>query len=272
MPESEKFASLRRVRRVWAVAAIHGEAARLAALHDELARRLASGDRLIYLGNYLGRGREILATIDELLRFRRWAIARPLAFASDVVHLRGCQEEMWQKLLQLQFAVNPREVFDWMLAQGVDATLAAYGGNLNRGMAAARDGARAITRWTAELRQAIAARPGHQSLMSALRRAAFTEGGELLFVHAGLDPARPLAAQSDTLWWGSPAFATLDGAYEGFRLVVRGFDRTHAGLRSETPIVRTRHTLTIDGGCGFGGRLAAACISRAGDIADQIIV
>ena len=31
-------------------------------------------------------------------------------FLGDIVFLRGSQEEMWQKLLELQFAPNPREV------------------------------------------------------------------------------------------------------------------------------------------------------------------
>jgi serine/threonine protein phosphatase 1 len=272
MPDTEKFAILRRATRVWAVAAIHGEAGRIAGLHDELARRLVAGDRLVYLGNYFGHGREIIATVDEILRFRRWFIAQPLMFASDAAYLRGSQEEMWQKLLQLQFAVNPREVLDWMLAQGLGATLAAYGGTPARALAAARDGPRSITRWTSELRQAIALRAGHQPLLSALRRAAYTDDGRLLFVHAGLDPARPLSAQSDSLWWGSPAFARLEQPYEGFQLVVRGFDRAHSGLRSGAPLVGGPFTLTADGGCGFGGPLVAACLSAAGELVDQIAV
>ena len=68
---TEKFARLRRARRIWAVAAIHGEATRLTRLHDLIAARFADGDRLVYLGNYLGRGSAIAATIDELLDFRR---------------------------------------------------------------------------------------------------------------------------------------------------------------------------------------------------------
>jgi hypothetical protein len=271
MADNEKFSILRRANRVWAVGAIHGEAGRLAAVHDELARRFDIGDRLVYLGNYFGHGREIISTIDELLRFRRAVIAQPLMFATDVVYLRGSQEEMWQKLLQLQFAVNPREVLDWMLSQGVGATLAAYGGDVGRGMAAARDGARSITRWTGELRQAIGQRAGHQALLVALKRAAFTDDGQLLFVHAGLDPSRPLGAQSDSLWWGSPAFARIDQPYEGFRLVVRGYDRGHAGLRGGTPLVAADYTLTLDGGCGFGGPLVAACLSPAGELLDQIL-
>ena len=43
------FSTFRRARRVWAVAAIHGEAGRLKALHKLLGDRLCDVDRLVYL-------------------------------------------------------------------------------------------------------------------------------------------------------------------------------------------------------------------------------
>ncbi|HEX6940506.1 MAG TPA: hypothetical protein VF158_13910 [Longimicrobiales bacterium] len=264
MADSEKFGVLRRSARIWAIAAIHGEAARLAAIHDAIASRLGPGDRLVYLGNYLGHGPDVIGTVDELLRFRREVIARPLMFASDVVYLRGRQEEMWQKLQQLQFAVNPREVLEWMLAHGVEATLAAYGADARKGLAAAREGAVSITRWTNALRAAVASRPGHRELMSALKRAASTDDGQLLFVHAGVDVTRPLAAQADALWWGAPGFGCWSAPYDGFRLVVRGYDPAGGGPAYQP------YGLTIDAGAGRGGPLLAVCLSPAGEILEQL--
>jgi serine/threonine protein phosphatase 1 len=260
-----KFALLRRAVRVWAVPAIHGEAARLAALHAALEGRFEPGDRLVYLGNYFGHGADIAAMLDELLRFRRLVLARPLMFAFDLVYLRGGQEEMWQKLLQLQFAVNPRQVFDWMLGQGADATIRAYGGDPARGRLAMAEGPMAIGRWTGELRQRMAARPGHQVLMTTLRRAAQTDDGRLLFVHAGLDPARPLAEQGDRLWWGHAGWAKITAPYAGFSRVIRGYGRDAQADPSD-------HALTIDAGCGFGGPLAAVCLAPNGEILEHIDV
>ena len=143
MPDDrDKFAVLRRCVRVWAVASIHGVVDRLIHLHDRLAERIVVGDRLVYLGNYLGRGSSVRRTVDEVLGFRLAVLAQPGGFACDVAFLRGSQEEMWQKLLQLQFAVSPREVLQWMLDQGVGATLAAYGGDPQQGFAACREGTR----------------------------------------------------------------------------------------------------------------------------------
>jgi len=266
MPDPDKFAILRAARRVWAVASIHGEAKRLAALHDRLAERFELGDRLVYLGNYLGRGADVRGTVDELLRFRRLLLAAPGVYVCDIAYLRGAQEEMWQKLLQLQFAPNPRDVLNWVLDHGVGATLAAYGGRADQGMAAARDGAVSITRWTNELRAAMHAVPGHTQLLSALKRAAFTVDNSLLFVHAGIDLERPLTGQSDSFWWASAAFQRIDQPYGGFKKVVRGFDPNHAGVLS------TAYTVSLDAGSGFGGALVAACLDVDGRIADRIDV
>ena len=202
---ASKFAQLRGARRIWAVASVHGEAERLQHLHDRIAERIADGDRIVYLGNYVGRGGAVAATLDELLDFRRRVLARRRGFACDIVYLRGAQEEMWQKLLQLQFAPNPGEVLEWMVREGVAATIAAYGGELRQGFAATRDGPRTITRWTSGLRDAMNASPGHTKLFAGLRHAALTDDSRLLFVHAGIAPSRPLAAQGDAFWWAGRA-------------------------------------------------------------------
>lgn len=268
MSDDQIFATLRRARRIWAVASIHGEAARLSTLHGQIEQRFEPGDRLVYLGNMLGRGAEVRATVDELLEFRRMLLSRPGMFACDIAYLRGSQEEMWQKLLQLQMATNPGEVLRWMLDQGVAATLEAYGGDAGHGLDYARQGPLAITRWTNGLRRALNDAPGHTAFFAALRRAAFTQSREgesaILFVNAGIDPTRPLSAQTDSFWWGLAGFSRIAEPYAGFRMVVRGFDPQHRG------ILATRFTTGIDAGCGFGGPLVAACFDAQGRIVAAI--
>ena len=264
MPDQDKFAVLRRSRRIWAVASIHGEADRLRAVHRQLEARFTAGDRLVYLGNYLGRGSAVIATIDTLLEFRRRLLARKGMFAYDIAYLRGSQEEMWQKLFQLQFAPNPREVYSWMLDHGVGATIEAYGGNVNTGFANLRDGPLMLTRWTSSLRAGMQRRAGHYTLMSVVRRAAYTDDRTILFVHAGIDPERSLSSQGDSLWWGNSKFASLAEPYEGFARVVRGFDRAHGGVQIGA------YTTTIDAGSGFGGPLLAACFDTRSELVDLI--
>ncbi len=261
-PPRRRFGILVGRRRVWAISSIHAEVARLRTIHLAIERRLQPGDALVYLGNMIGRGPNVRATIDELLAFRRDFIARPGAFASDLVYLRGSQEEMWQKLLELQFAPNPAEVYGWMLDHGLAATLEGYGIDRQQGQIATRDGPVAITRWTNAVRAAVNAAPGHGNLLTALRRAAYTAGNELLFVHAGIDPSRPLTAQNDSFWWGGAGFLDLAEAYGGFTKVVRGFDKHHGGLQ-QAPFA-----ISMDRGCGFGGPLAAACLTFDGQVAE----
>lgn len=240
------------------MSAIHGEAARLARLHDAVSARFEEGDRLVYLGNYLGHGEAIAATIEELLDFRRRILAMRHGFACDVVFLRGAQEEMWQKLLQLQFAAAPGQVLDWMVRAGIEPTVRAYGGELRQGFAATRDGPRTITRWTSSLRSAMNAAPGHTALFSSLQHAAFTADRRLLFVHAGIDAQRSLATQGDAFWWGGSDVLELAGRFEGFHRVVRGYDRAARGL------VESEFGVSLDAGAGRGGPLLAVCFAADG--------
>ncbi len=258
------FSVLAPGRRVWAVGAIHGEATRLAALHETLRARFTTGDRLVYLGNYLGHGLDVLGVQNQMLAFRREIIARPGVFACDVAFLRGAQEEMWRKLMQLQFATGPGEVLDWMLGQGVEATLKAYRQDARDAKIACREGALAIAKWTVQVRNAVHAHAGHDELFASLRRAAHTGGQELLFVAAGIDPNRPLKQQGDVFWWGSGYFSQLSSPYEGFRRVVRGYSRSRDGVDVES------YGATIDGGSGLGGTLNAVCFDYDGNAVDWI--
>jgi serine/threonine protein phosphatase 1 len=260
------FATLRPKSRVWAVSALHGEADCLAALHREILAGFAAGDQIVYLGNYSGHGVKVLETINELLLFRRaiLSLSESDEDCHNIVFLRGAQEEMWQKLLQLQFAPNPVQVLNWMVGQGIEPTIKAYGASVEEAIVAAREGTLALTRWTNQLRQNLRDHDGHNALISSLRHAAFTEDGTMLFVHAGIDPNRPLSAQSDSFWWGGSGFASIAEPYDGYRRVIRGFDRRRAGLQ-ETP-----YTVSLDGGAGFGGPLLAALFSPQGDIVRTI--
>ena len=86
---SNKFASLGRPKRIWVIGSVHGEVEKLQILHDEIGALFRPGDRLVYLGNFIGYSDRILETVNELLDFRRALIAMPGLLASDVIYLRG---------------------------------------------------------------------------------------------------------------------------------------------------------------------------------------
>ncbi|RMF09620.1 MAG: hypothetical protein D6763_07515 [Alphaproteobacteria bacterium] len=264
-----RFAVLDHATRVWAVGAVHGQAAKLRALHQKLARHFAPGDRLVYLGNVLGVGDRIIETVDEILSMRRRMLARLAGSleACDIVFLRGAQEEMWSKLLQLQFATNPSEILEWLIDHGVGPNIVAYGSTLDAARAQCRDGTVAIAKWTNGLRAAIHRTPGHYQWLTGLKRAALTADGGLLLVHASVDPSRPLTMQGDTFWWDSGAFDRLARPFENFARVIRGYDHRHRGLDLARPFAAT-----VDGGCGYGGTLAAVCFAPDGTVLDRIEV
>jgi serine/threonine protein phosphatase 1 len=261
---SEKFGCLSYAKRVWAISCVHGEADKLRQLHEIMANRWQQGDRIVYLGNYLGRGDNIIGVLNEMLRFRIDRLCLPGMMPEDIVYLRGAQEEMWRKLLQIQLATEPSQVFDWMIEHGIAGTLEAYGESEAEARAYFREGILATTRWTGRLREKIQSHPGHNDILISLRRAAYTMNGELLFVHAGIDPSRPVTEQSDTFWWGSGYFDKIEEPYSGFKKVIRGFDRTHEG------VTETEHTVSLDSGCGFDGPLTSACFTLDGEIDDLI--
>jgi hypothetical protein len=265
LDREDRFARLRRPRRIWAVAAVHGQVERLSALHDALAPLFRPGDRLIYLGNLIGHGGETVATLDEALAFRRALLALPGLMPGDIVYLRGAQEEMLHKVQQIQFATDPAAILRWMLGSGLAPVIAAYGLRADDAFMSARN-TMALSRWAATLRASIRAHPGHEAYFTGLKRAAYAEpesGPGALLVHTGVDTSRPLGAQGDSFWWAHTAFATIRSAYEPFGRVIRGYDPAHGGIQ-ETP-----WTLSLDAGSGFGGALTLSCLSPAGNLIEH---
>lgn len=267
-----RFASLKRPQRVWAIPSIHGQVAQLQTLHDALISRVKPGDRIVYMGNYLGHGTEAASVIDELLTFRRMVLAMAGFQPKDFAYLRGAQEEMLQRVYQLQFASSPWQIYEWMLGQGLWATLASYGIDAQEGLNAASQNALRLSRWTDHVRQMVQRRPGHDIFYTHMKRAAFTalthlpngkteapavatDGhAPLLFVNAGLNTERSLDEQGDRFWWGDDDFNMITDAYNPFARVVRGFDHQRRGLHINCV------TATLDNNCGFGGTLACASL------------
>jgi serine/threonine protein phosphatase 1 len=97
-----------------------------------------------------------------------------------------------------------------------------------------------------------------------LRHAAVSADDRLLFVHAGVDPSRPLAAQSDAFWWGDRDILALTAPFAGFRRVIRGFDRQPRG------VVESEFAVSLDGGAGRGGRLLAAAFDPEGSVLEVL--
>lgn len=262
------FINLGQPRRIWTVSAIRGQLTPLAAIHDHIYKHCAPGDRVLYTGNYFaGPHAYPAATLDELLYFRRNLLARPGMVPEDFVYLRGVQEELWSKLLQIHFAPSARAVVEWIATHHGDmnSLLQAYGSSLGDAARIAREGVVPLTKWTIYLREQMRTNPGHEKFFTLLRRAAFTEhqnnnDTNILFVHAGLDPALPLTAQGDRFWWSARSFGAMKTPYHPFRTVIRGCDPDRGGVSVG------QVSVSLDGGCGYGGQLVCAQVSSSGEV------
>jgi len=264
-----RFSALENAKRIWTIPSIHGELERLTCLHDDLIQKFRPGDRLVYLGNYIGHGPESQAVVDELLGFRRMILAIAGVQTTDIVYLRGAQEEMLQRIFQLQFASAPWQVYEWMLDQGLAQTLESYGVDAREGLNACAvdktsDSGR-LSRWTGFVRHMVGRPLGHDIFFGQLKRAAYTPRDSdkpLLFVNSGLKTDLKLEDQGDRFWWGGDDFNTIIDAYNPYARVVRGYDPLQRGLYINCV------TATMDNGCGFGGTLACASWHEDASVGD----
>jgi len=175
--------------RVYVVGDIHGRADLLADLVERIAadaRRFPDATKqLVYLGDYVDRGPHSRQVIDIVLD------ATPPGFSR--VALIGNHEEAMRA-----FLVDPVDNAEWVRPFGGAATLLSYGVSLPPGVPTPerlRQAAKA-------LEEALPVRH-RQFLEDLVDRHAL---GDFLFVHAGVDPGRPLTDQrpQDLRWIREP--------------------------------------------------------------------
>lgn len=273
MSFAEKFINLGAPRRIWTIAAINGQRDRLRAIHARVAEGFSAGDRLVYTGNYFCARDKAAprAVLNDLLSFRRDLLARTGVMAEDIAFLRGVQEELWNKLQQIQMAQSPQQVIGWIEKSypEMDALLRDFDTSLAEVNLKAREGIMSLTRWSTALKARIREDKGAERFFANLRRAAFTEqignsNDNTLIVHAGIRPDVPLTEQGDHFWWSNRAFAQMTERYEPFGTLVRGSDPDGGGVRIGDI------TISLDGGCGRGGELVCAQLEPNGRVADLI--
>lgn len=174
---------------VYAVGDIHGRADLLLEMFYRLERDRLENDfhtpLLIFLGDYVDRGPDSRTVIDLLQR------GRPEAFQARF--LMGNHEQA-----MLAFMHDPLRNRSWLRHGGAE-TLISYGVK----PCVERDAQSEIERASAELKRAMPIE--HWAFLQMLER--YVSMGEYIFVHAGIDPKKPLEAQSDRdLFWIRDAF------------------------------------------------------------------
>jgi serine/threonine protein phosphatase 1 len=222
----------------YAVGDIHGRADLLARIHaaiaEDAARRAAARPVVVYLGDYIDRGPASRQVLDAL-------IAAPLA-GFERIHLKGNHEDVLLRFLAGSLP-NGRH---WLRYGGGNA-LASYG-------LASPDPEHAGPAELEALRRAFAAclPPQHLGFLRSL--AALHREGGYLFVHAGIRPGVPLAAQAPgNLLWIRKRFLESDADH--------GAVVVHGHCVAPEPVIRANR-IGIDTGAHASGRLT--CVALEG--------
>jgi len=193
-----------------AVGDIHGNLRALTDILEQLRAHLGSGDTVVFLGDYIDRGRESKGCIDALLKFRGEA-------AADVVCLMGNHEDWFLRTLR------DYRRHSWLLSMEGFSTIESYS------LEAARTIRDACEQSAMALYLERSALPyeaffdsvpaDHRHFFEDLR--IYHQTGDCVCSHGGVDPrvASVLEQRRDAFIWGAGRFP--DG-YEGADVLVYG--------------------------------------------------
>jgi len=219
---------------IYAVGDVHGRHDLLMRLLDRIcddAATVARYPKIVFLGDYIDRGEDSRETLDVLM-----ALAETEGL--ETVFLMGNHEQML-----LRFLHNPPSGAHWLRFGGLQ-TLLSYGvgpvGDLRNPDEAAR--------LRADLVDALGPHLGFIEALSLSHRS-----GNLLFTHAGADPALPPEEQEvAALLWGTERFRRVERG-DGIWVV-------HGHYVVDQPSAEGGR-IAVDTGAYFSGRLTAARIA-----------
>ncbi len=227
MNNISNFIELNKSNKIWAIGSIHSNLKSFNSIKEYILKNFETNDKLIFLGNVIGLGENSKETLSSVIDLRFNLMSKFTLKPESIVFLRGAQEEMFSKLMQLQLAPNPREIIEWMFDHGVNKTLNSYGFSEDEVKNIASSGTIKISKWTSSLNKVIHINSGHTEYFLNLKHAAYSYTKKILFVNRGVDITRPLSAQSDCFWWGFQNFSKIQQPYKTFQRIVRGYESQH---------------------------------------------
>ena len=227
MEDTSNFIELNKSQKIWAVGSIHSNLESFKSIKKYISENFGKDDKLIFLGNIIGLGDNSKETLSSVIDLRFSLMSKFKLKPESIIFLRGAQEEMFTKLLQLQLAPNPVEILEWMFDHGVNETIKSYGFSEDEVKDVSTSGTIKISKWTTRLNKAVQTNPGHTQYFLNLKHAAYSHTKKILFVNRGVDITRPLSAQNDCFWWGFQNFSKITEPYKTFIRIVRGYESKH---------------------------------------------
>ena len=227
MNNTGNFVELNKSGKLWAIGSIHSNLNSFNSIKKYIINNFNYNDKLIFLGNVIGLGDNSKETLSSVINLRFKLMSKFKLKPDTIVFLRGAQEEMFSKLLQLQLAPNPTEIVDWIFEHGVNKTINSYGYSEDEVKNIASSGTIKISKWTKTLNNTLQMHSGHSEYFLNLKHAAYSHSKKVLFVNRGVDITRPLSAQNDCFWWGYQNFSKIQEPYKTFLRIVRGYESKH---------------------------------------------
>tara|TARA_B100001123_G_C15309808_1_gene1023973 strand:- start:1768 stop:2580 length:813 start_codon:yes stop_codon:yes gene_type:complete len=265
MQISSKFAQFESSNNIWAIGSIHSHLKSFEKIKKHIEENFIQNDKIVFLGNVIGVGEFAKETLSSVIDMRFNLMSDFYLNPQDIVFLRGAQEEMFLKLLQLQTAPNPKEILLWMYDHGVDKTIDSYGFDSKDLINVASQGTLSINKWVTNLNESLSSYSGHKEYFSNLCHAAFPKTKLILFVNRGVDITRPLSAQSDCFWWGYHNFSKLDKSYNTFKKIVRGYESSEPQVNNN---IKEKTVFSLYKGPLSDKRVMAGLFNDSGEILD----
>ena len=164
MYKETHFIEIIKSKKIWAIGSIHSRLEAFNSIKKYLLKNFEKDDYLVFLGNIIGLGQESKKTLSSVIDLRNQLMAKFYLDSNRIIFLRGAQEEMFLKLLQLQTAPNPIDIVQWMFEHGVDETVRSYALNVEEVQEISTKGTLAISRWTSNLNKIISISEPNRSI------------------------------------------------------------------------------------------------------------
>ena len=228
---------------IFAIGDIHGCLNELTSLHKKILTHDkfdVKNDLIIYLGDYIDRGKNSKEVINQILKLKNNKI--------KTVNLMGNHDEF-----MIDFLFNNKNNIENWLNFGLDQTLRSYGIEV---VDFIKDGFGDDI--IDNLRKSLLSKMNEEHIKFFKELEISFSSEKYLFVHAGIDPKKKLEDQTkkDFLWSRSKDF--FDKDFKTQKIIVHGHT-------PEENIINNSHRINIDTGCYFSGKLSSVCLSDHDD-------
>ena len=228
----------------FAIGDIHGCFNQLTSLHKNIftfEKFDPKKDLLIYLGDYIDRGKYSKEVINQILKLKDNDI--------KTINLMGNHDQF-----MIDFLLNKKNNIKNWINFGADETFRSYGIEVVEFI---KNGFEDEV--IDDLRNSLLKKidNSHIDFFKNLKISFSSE--KYFFVHAGVDPLKKLKEQTkkDFLWSRSDDFFKKDFTSE--KIVVHGHT-------PEENIINYPYRINVDSGCYFSGKLSSVCLSDEDDM------